>query len=43
MKVIVYTRIWTARRSWVDRCEMPVAKDNQVLIKLHAVPRNAFD
>ena len=37
MKVVVYTRLWTARRSSVDGCEVPVPKDNEVLIKLHAL------
>ena len=31
------------RRSSVDGCEIPVPKDNEVLIKVHAVSRNASD
>ena len=41
MKAVVYTRIWTARRSSVDGREMRVPKDNQVLIEVYAVFRNA--
>jgi NADPH:quinone reductase-like Zn-dependent oxidoreductase len=43
MKAVVCTRIWTARRSSVDGREMPVPKDNEVLIKVYAVSRNASD
>ena len=43
MKVVVYTRIWAPRRSSVDGCEMPVPKNNEVLLTVHAVSRNASD
>ena len=43
MNVVAYTRIWTRRRSSVGGCEMPVPKDNEALIKVHAASGNASD
>ena len=43
LNVGVYTPISTARRSSVGGYEMPVPKDNEALIKVHAASGNASD
>ena len=37
MTFVVGTRVWTARHSSVDGCEIPVPKDYEVLTKVQAV------
>jgi hypothetical protein len=43
MNVVVYTRIWTPDVLRLADVRCPLPKDNEALIKVHAVSRNASD